>query len=84
MKYLFPDGKVDTIERDQEISKKCYVESFKLKKVREICMNIMDTIAKPPWEASAEECLTIREEATWRLEKKIFSRETITKEMSII
>lgn len=41
MKYLLSDGKVCIIQGDQDISRKCYVECLKLKKVRIVGVNIM-------------------------------------------
>lgn len=39
MKYLLFDGRVGVIQGDQKFSRKCYVESLKLKRVGTLGMN---------------------------------------------
>lgn len=57
MNYPFLDGRVKVIQGDQEIARKCYIDSLKLKRDETVGVNVVgiNLRTKPRGEAPKEE-----------------------------
>lgn len=78
MKYMLPYGWVRVIHGDYNISRKCYAESLKLKKVRKVGVNTVDVkLGKTPLKENPhyEGLVTRSQEDTELVERDLLSNE---------